>query len=538
MRAVISTRLDQLTPDARALVELAAAFGRDFAFDALAAASDLDEPAVVTALDELWQRRLVRERGLGTYDVSHDRIRDVAYGDAPPARRRTLHRRIAQALELLHGPDLDPVAGQIAAHLEAAGQVRRAAELYERAAAVAGRVSAFAEVVRSIDRALALLRLEASSRARDERELGLLFRRAPALNAVGGYSSPRQEAGFVRARELAESLDRARDVSVAINGAAGIALVGGRIGEGIELAQLGVTRLSHPDDEAAAFATFGGVKCSRGELEGAIAAFEAARERYRPGHSRTVMPAGADPAAFACGWGSHALWLNGRTGDALAWSAESIRRAEVLDHPYVMTIAWSYAAILSQLRDDTASLREHSAAAAELCARYDFAYYAEWPTILGAWADRASADGAADLIERAIGRMTGLRAFLRRPYYLSLLADVHRAAGRRDAALATLADALAVANANGEHCWTAEIHRLTGELTASPVDADAHFERALATARAQASRALALRVGISIVRRHPERRDLLVALLGATPDPGERQRVEATALLTATRTST
>ena len=167
----------------------------------------LDEPAVVGALDELWQRRLVRERGLGTYGVSHNRIRDVAYGETSPARRRMLRvRRIAQALELLNAPDLDTVAGQIAAHLEAAGQTRRAAELYEHAAEVAGRVSAFAEVLRSLDRALALLVLEAPSRARDERELGLLFRRAPALVAFEGYSSPRQEAAFVRARELAESL--------------------------------------------------------------------------------------------------------------------------------------------------------------------------------------------------------------------------------------------------------------------------------------------------------------------------------------------
>ena len=391
MRAVIAARLDQLAPDARRLVELAAAFGRDFAFDALATASDLDEPAVVAALDELWRRRLVRERDLGTYDVSHDRIRDVAYGEIPPARRRILHRRIAQAFELLHGPGSRPCAGQIAAHLEAAGQTRRAAELYERAADVAGRVSAFAEVVRSLDRALALLGLESPSRARDERELALLIRRAPALNAVGGYSSHHQEAGFARARELAESLDRPRDVSLAINGALGVALVGGRIREAIEGGELGLASASHPDDESAANASLGGSMSSSGDLEGAIAKFQAARERYRPGHSRPMMPAGADPAAFACAWGAHALWLNGRTDEALAWSAEAIRRAEGLDHPYVMTIAWSYAAILSQLRDDPSTLREHAAAAAELCARYDFAYYAEWSAILRAWADRQSA---------------------------------------------------------------------------------------------------------------------------------------------------
>ena len=127
--------------------------------------------------------------------------------------------------------------------------------------------------------------------------------------------------------------------------------------------------------------------------------------------------------------------------------------------------------------------------------------------------------------------MTELRAFLRRPYYLWLLADVHRAAGRHDAALATLSEALAVASSNGEHCWTAEIHRLTGELTPTPPDADVHLEHALATARAQASHALALRAGISIVRRHPDRRDLLATLLAATPSPNESDRSEAEELL-------
>ena len=537
MRAVIAARLDQLTADARRLIELAAAFGRDFAFDALAAASDLDEPAVVTALDELWQRRLVRERGLGNYDLSHDRIRDVAYGETPPARRRILHRRIAQALELVHGPDLDPVAGQIAAHLEAAGQPPRAAELYERAADVASRVSAFAEVMRNLDRALAMLALEAPSRARDERELALLFRRSPAVAAVEGYTSSRQEAAFVRARELAESLDRPRDVSLAINGATGVSIVGGRIAEAMRFAKLGVKRMSHPDDEAAAYTSLGGALISEGDVDGAIENYREVLRRYRPGHSRPQMPAGADSAVLACAWGAHALWLKGQANEALSWSADAIRRAEELDHPYAMTLARSYAGILSQFRDDTPALTEQAGAAAELCARYDLAYYAEWPTILIAWADRATTDASAERIDRALARMDELRSFLRRPYYLWLLADVHRAAGRRDVALATLGEALAVADRNGEHWWTAEIHRLTGELTTYPEAADAHLDRALATAQAQASHALELRAGISIVRRHPERRDLLATLLAATPSPNERERLEAAELLAPARTT-
>ena len=124
------------------------------------------------------------------------------------------------------------------------------------------------------------------------------------------------------------------------------------------------------------------------------------------------MPAGADPAVFSGAQGSHALWLNGQTDEAIAWSIDAIRRAEKLGHPYALTIAHAYALILAQFRDDIPALREHASAVVELCARYDFAYYEDWPTILCSWADRDTDEGAAARIERAIGKLTTLRAML------------------------------------------------------------------------------------------------------------------------------
>ena len=121
MRAVIAARLRKLTPTAQRVAELAAAIGRDFDVDVLAASADLDEPDLVEGLDELWRRRIIREHGLNRYDFSHDRIREVAYDQIAPAGRRMLHRRVAQALELRHHDDLDPVAAQLAAQLESAG---------------------------------------------------------------------------------------------------------------------------------------------------------------------------------------------------------------------------------------------------------------------------------------------------------------------------------------------------------------------------------------------------------------------------------
>ncbi len=63
-------------------------------------AGDRDEDDLVRGLDELWQRRIVRERGADAYDFTHDKLREAAYDALSPARRRLLHRRVAGALEI------------------------------------------------------------------------------------------------------------------------------------------------------------------------------------------------------------------------------------------------------------------------------------------------------------------------------------------------------------------------------------------------------------------------------------------------------
>ena len=52
------------------------------------------------------------------YDFTHDRIRDVAYAEISPVRKRSMHRRAAEAFEHLYADDLDPVSGQLAQHFE------------------------------------------------------------------------------------------------------------------------------------------------------------------------------------------------------------------------------------------------------------------------------------------------------------------------------------------------------------------------------------------------------------------------------------
>ncbi|MCU1260978.1 MAG: repeat:Bacterial transcriptional activator domain:Tetratricopeptide 4, partial [Bryobacterales bacterium] len=103
IQAVIAARLAQLSAAAYQLAGMASAVGQSFSFELLAKATDWDEDSLASALDELWQRRIVEAKvSASQYDFTHDRLREVAYAELSPVRRRFLHRRIARALEELH----------------------------------------------------------------------------------------------------------------------------------------------------------------------------------------------------------------------------------------------------------------------------------------------------------------------------------------------------------------------------------------------------------------------------------------------------
>lgn len=157
IQSVIAARLAHLSPLARKLVSLAAVIGRAFTWSVLAQTSGLDEEKVVRGLDELWHKRIVREQGEDAYDFSHGTLQVVAYAGLSHARRRLLHSRVAQTLTTLYADALDPVSGQIAAHLEQANHVEEAIPFYRRAAEAAHQLFANVEALALYKRAVLLL---------------------------------------------------------------------------------------------------------------------------------------------------------------------------------------------------------------------------------------------------------------------------------------------------------------------------------------------------------------------------------------------
>ena len=151
---VIAARLEQLSPSARELVNVAAVIGRAFTYAVLKQVSGADEDVLVQALDEMWERRIIREQGTDGYDFSHDKLREGAYAALSRARRRLLHRRVADAIEQLSGSSQDSHIMDLAYHFYEGGAWEKAWKYGQRAGEQAQAMYAPRAAIEQFTRAL------------------------------------------------------------------------------------------------------------------------------------------------------------------------------------------------------------------------------------------------------------------------------------------------------------------------------------------------------------------------------------------------
>ncbi len=157
-------------------------------------------------------------------------------------------------------------------------------------------------------------------------------------------------------------------------------------------------------------------------------------------------------------WAAHAHWLLGHDAEALSAGQEAIKLARVIDDPYCLAVALAYGSITHQMRHDMSELRDTVAELRELCGRYGFAYYREWGLILDGWS-RPDESGIG-LARQGIANLKTAGSFARRPYWLSLLADLLARNDRTDAAQAALDAALVAGRERDDLWWLPEVMRL------------------------------------------------------------------------------
>jgi DNA-binding SARP family transcriptional activator len=540
--AVIAGRLAHLSSTARETAAAAAVIGRAFDLSVLVRLVG-DEDGVARALDELWKKRIVREQGPNSYDFTHDKLRDVAYGETSAPQRRLLHRRVAEALVAAHGKDLDPVSVQIAAHYERAGLVEKAIPHYQRSAVVAQGVYAHEDAAALVARGLSLLRQTPASAQRDGRELELQLVLAPSCRVTMGWAAPELGAVLDRAQELCDRVGTPAQRAEVLYGMQSLSIVAGRLDKSALITDemVHVFRESQGSEPPrSAFAMMAGARLQMGCFQEACDDIDELIDEADPGQLQQLQESqGLNYEVIARAWQAHALWCLGRPDAALEGASRALRLARQLRQPFSQVLAATYLALLQQLRADPASFRGQALQALELATEFKATYYRAWAAILVAYA--ATLDGpettALSRLRSSIEIFKETGARIRLPYYLALLADAHLRGGEAAAGLGIVEEALSRARETNERWWDAELHRLRAELLlaggAAVNEAEADLARALAIARGRKAKSLELRAAHTLARlwaeagRAAEARDLLAPVYSSftegldTPDLGD-----------------
>jgi DNA-binding SARP family transcriptional activator len=548
VQAVISSRLAQLEGPAAELVAVAATVGREFTSEELAAAGGTDEGALVSGLDELWRRRIIRDRGPDAYDFTHDRIREVAYLAQSPARRRHTHLLVTRALQRLHRDDPERVAARVAAHYQQAGAAEEAIAWYERAAEAALRLPLDAEAIRLLERALELVGGLPPSRRRQERELAVLTALPASLGTVEGFSSERlaevQRRGLELAAELGveprppllrslalASLSRS-DFESARADAERLRAGGERDGDVVRVVEA---------EYVLGIAAFW-----KGELHSARRQFEAAVEHYRPEHrARHLASYGLDPRVMCLGRLAITLWFLGHPPAAERAGEEALALADEIGHGATRTTALLFAALLAMEQREPELVRRRTEALLarpadqSLPARVGADLLVGYLEVLDGRAavGIASIQGTLDGLNDA-DHAPGMHAIVAR-----VLLEACVAAGDARAGLAAAGRALDPDDR--VRVWESEARRLRGEflarLGAPAAEVETELELALRVARRQGARMLALRAAASLLRQRLDRgdregageaRERLAAIAGELPDARDTHDLrDANALL-------
>src|SRR5262249_23117424 len=134
-----------------------AVIGREFPHALIAAVARKPEPELKYALDRLIGAGLLFRQGVtphATYLFKHALVRDASYGTLLREPRRTLHARIAEAVESQFVETAESQPELLAHHCTEAGLIERAAALWGKAGQRSLARSALVEATVQLIRAL------------------------------------------------------------------------------------------------------------------------------------------------------------------------------------------------------------------------------------------------------------------------------------------------------------------------------------------------------------------------------------------------
>ncbi len=529
----LMARLDRLA-SVKDVAQIAAAIGREFSYELLAAVAGLPEDELQRALDRLVQSELVFRRGAApttSYLFKHALVRDAAYESLLLSRRRQLHARIAQALGD-RIPDLVESQPEVLAyHCTEAGLTQQAVNHWLRAGERDLQHSAYPEAVGHLTKGLEVQQGLPAGVDRTRQELAYQAALGTALLAMKGYGAEETGRAFSRARKLCEELGDAPQLFPVLYGEWGYQLVRARFPLARELAQQFLDRATTRQEPASLVVghRLAGLSAFMlGDFSQAEAHYEETLARYDPvQHRHLALHFGQDPRAACLANLAWLKWIVGRPADSLAMSRAAVAYSREFDHINTHAYVDFFTLFPLLFRRDVPAAEKQANALMALSKERRMSMWGAWAPIFSGWAlgQRGNRPAAIAQIRNGLADARASGQDFCRPLYLTMLAENLAPCGQIEAGLEALAEALALVDSTEERWWEAEIHRLKGELLHAlsrqdNQETEAEFATALRIADHQGAKSLGLRAAMSLARLWAGRgerqraRDLLAPIYG------------------------
>lgn len=530
VQAVLAARIDRLSPEEKRLLQSASVIGKDVPFPILQTIADEPEEELRRSLTRLQAAEFLYETRLFPdieYTFKHALTHEVAYGSLLQDRRRSLHTRIMEAIEVLYSNRLEEQAERLAHHALRGEVWEKAVTYLHQAGQKAAERSAYQEAIAFFEHALkALERLpetEQTLRAAIDIRIDL----GPSLVAMKGFGAAEVEQTYTQARELCQRLGDTPQLFPVLWGLARMHDIRGELNVGRELGEQLLALAERVQDPALVLEAHHELWANLldlGELSSALTHTERGIELYNPQQHRqhAFLYGGHDPGVCGLRHAAMTLWLLGYPDQALQRSQEALALAQTLSHPNSLGFALYYSAWVHQQRGERQAVQERIEATVTLATEQGLTRWALQGSVLKGWLLAQQGKGQEGILQLRQGATVAVREH---SHYAALLAEAYGKEGQTEEGLRVVAEELARVQTTGMRFYEAEMHRIKGELLLRQAvpdgqQAEGCFQEAIAVARGQQAKSLELRAVMSLSRlwqshgKKDEARKLLAEIYG------------------------
>jgi len=523
---MVEKQIDRLGPREQTVLAVGSVAGAEFSA-ALSTVDGIDAPEGEACCDALARRgQFLRAMGAvewpdrtvaGRYGFIHALYRNVLYERISIGHRVGLHLRVGACLERAHGRRAADIAGELAMHFELGRDFERGVRYRRQAADTALRQHAYREAVSHATRALDLLASLPESPERNEQEIQIQTLLGAATIATYGWAAPDVATAYARARELCMQLGVTPQLIPVLVGLCGFYLMRGelRVAEDVSRQLLAhAEAIGHTTGLVGGHNTIGLALFYQGRFVDALSHLEQAKAIYDPEqHSpNRQFSIDHDPGVSCLAHGALALLMLGFPDRAGARMRECLDLARTIDHPLSFAMGHNFAATFHQFRGERDVVAELEGERLEYAKKHDFELFRLLGEINRGWliAEDGRPEEGLTRIQYGLSMFQAIGSELGRPTFLGMLAGVYDQLERWDDALATVDEALVLAEQTGLHYCDAELQRLKGTFllrsrgsggAPDPErEAESRFVDALEIARRQQSKFQEIRTATSLAR--------------------------------------